>query len=44
MLNFLVKKRITPVVDRIFPLQAAVAAHRHLLAAGQMGKAALRHG
>lgn len=43
MLSFLTEKRIEPVIDRVFPLQDAVAAHRHLLAAGQMGKVVLRH-
>jgi NADPH:quinone reductase-like Zn-dependent oxidoreductase len=44
MLSFLMEKCIEPVIDRVFPLQDAVAAHRHLLATGQMGKVVLRHG
>lgn len=42
MLRFLRERRITPVVDRVFPLAEAVAAHRRLQAAEQMGKVVLK--
>jgi NADPH:quinone reductase-like Zn-dependent oxidoreductase len=42
MLQFLTEHRIEPVVDRVFALTEAVAAHRHLQAAQQMGKVVLR--
>ncbi|MFO1430307.1 MAG: zinc-binding dehydrogenase [Candidatus Competibacteraceae bacterium] len=42
MLQFLTEYRIEPVVDRVFPMTEAVAAHRHLQAAQQMGKVVLR--
>ncbi len=42
MLQLLQERRIVPVVDRIFPLAEAAAAHRRLQAAEQMGKVVLR--
>ncbi|HYQ90769.1 MAG TPA: zinc-binding dehydrogenase [Candidatus Competibacteraceae bacterium] len=42
MLQFLTEQRIEPVVDQVFPITEAVAAHRHLQAAKQMGKVVLR--
>ncbi|MBK7541069.1 MAG: zinc-binding dehydrogenase [Candidatus Competibacteraceae bacterium] len=43
MLEFVVKHRIEPVIDRVFRLDEAIAAHQHLLAAQQLGKIVLRH-
>lgn len=43
MLDFVVKHRIDPVIDRVFDLDEAVAAHQHLLSAQQLGKIVLRH-
>jgi zinc-binding alcohol dehydrogenase/oxidoreductase len=42
MLQFLAEHRIEPVIDRVFALTEAVAAHQHLRAAGHMGKVVLR--
>ena len=44
MTRFVERHRITPVVDREFPLTAADAALRHMEAAGQFGKIALALG
>lgn len=44
MLDFVTAKRIEPVVDQVFPLADAVAAHQRLQTASQMGKIILRHG
>jgi zinc-binding alcohol dehydrogenase/oxidoreductase len=44
MLRFLSEKRIKPVIDQIFPLGEAVAAHQRLQASGQMGKVILSQG
>ncbi|HCK82015.1 MAG TPA: zinc-binding dehydrogenase [Candidatus Competibacter sp.] len=43
MLEFVVEHRIEPVIDRVFRLDEAIAAHRHLLSAQQSGKIVLRH-
>lgn len=43
MLRFVETHRIEPVLDAVFPLEEAVAAHQRLLAADQMGKLVLRH-
>ncbi len=43
MLNFVSVKRIEPVVDCVFPLADAIAAHQHVQAASRMGKVILRH-
>jgi D-arabinose 1-dehydrogenase-like Zn-dependent alcohol dehydrogenase len=43
MLRFVTEHRIEPAIDRIFPLDQAVAAHQRLLAAEQLGKIVLRH-
>lgn len=42
MLRFVEAHRIEPVVDGVFALEEAVAAHQRLLAADQMGKIVLR--
>jgi NADPH:quinone reductase-like Zn-dependent oxidoreductase len=42
MLEFLSAHRLEPVLDRIFPLPQAAAAHQHLLTAAQFGKVILR--
>lgn len=39
--SFVVQHRITPVVDRVFPLDAAEAALRHMEAGAQFGKIVL---
>jgi zinc-binding alcohol dehydrogenase/oxidoreductase len=44
MMRFVAEHRIEPVIDRIFGLDEAVAAHQRLLAAEQLGKIVLRHG
>lgn len=44
MLRFVETHRIEPVLDRVFALDDAVAAHQRLLAAEQLGKIVLRHG
>jgi NADPH:quinone reductase-like Zn-dependent oxidoreductase len=44
MLNFVSAKRIEPVIDRVFVLTDAVAAHQHLQMSKQMGKVILRQG
>jgi len=41
MLQFVAEQRIEPVIDRVFPLAEAAAAHRHVHDAGQMGKVVL---
>lgn len=41
MLNFARIHRISPVVDRIFPLDEGVAAHQHMLTPMRMGKIVL---
>ncbi len=38
MLAFVERHRIVPVVDRVYPLEEAVAAHEHVQATHQMGK------
>lgn len=43
MLRFVAEHRIEPVIDRIFGFDEAVAAHRRLLSAEQLGKIVLRH-
>lgn len=43
MLHFVVEHRIEPVIDQVFSLDDAVAAHQRLLAAEQIGKIVLRH-
>ena len=43
MLRFVAEHRIEPVIDRVFGLDEAVAAHQRLLAAEQLGKIVLRH-
>jgi NADPH:quinone reductase-like Zn-dependent oxidoreductase len=43
MRRFVEDRGIEPVVDRVFALDEAVAAHRHLLDAAHMGKVVLRH-
>jgi len=42
MLDLYTKARIRPVVDRVFPLADAAAAHRRMDDAGQFGKIVLR--
>jgi NADPH:quinone reductase-like Zn-dependent oxidoreductase len=42
MLALCGRDRIRPVVDRVFPLEEAAAAHRHMEDAGQFGKIVLR--
>ena len=42
MLRFVAEHRIEPILDRVFPLDQAVAAHQRLLAAEQFGKIVLR--
>ena len=44
MLRFVAEHRIEPILDRVFPLDQAVAAHQRLLAAEQFGKIVLRQG
>ncbi len=44
MLRCVAQQRIEPAIDRIFPLDEAVAAHQRLCAAEQLGKIVLRHG
>lgn len=44
MLDFVTAKWIEPVVDQVFALDDAVAAHQRLQTASQMGKIILRHG
>jgi len=43
MLAFVAAQHIEPVIDQMFPLEEASAAHRHLQTATQMGKVVLRH-
>ena len=43
MLRFVADHRIEPIIDQTWPLEQAVAAHRRLLAAEQMGKIVLRN-
>jgi zinc-binding alcohol dehydrogenase/oxidoreductase len=43
MLDFVAAQHIEPVIDRVFTLDEAAAAHRHLQTAAQMGKVVLRH-
>ncbi|MEE4380213.1 MAG: zinc-binding dehydrogenase [Candidatus Competibacteraceae bacterium] len=43
MLAFVAARCIEPVIDKVFPLEEASAAHRHLQATAQMGKVVLRH-
>lgn len=43
MLRFVAEHRIEPVIDRVFKLGDAVAAHQRLLSAEQLGKIILRH-
>jgi NADPH:quinone reductase-like Zn-dependent oxidoreductase len=43
MLRFVETHRLEPVLDRVFALDEAVAAHQRLLAAEQLGKIVLRH-
>ena len=38
----LARGQLRPVVDRVFPLEAAAEAHRHLAARQQFGKVVLR--
>jgi len=44
MLDFVTEKRIEPIVDQVFALDDAVAAHQRLQTASQMGKIILRQG
>jgi len=44
MLRFVAKHRIEPVLDQVFALDDAVAAHQRLQSAEQLGKIVLRHG
>ncbi len=44
MLRFVETHRIEPVLDQVFALDEAVAAHQRLLAAEHLGKLVLRHG
>ena len=41
MLDFVTANKIEPVVDHEYPIDEAVAAHQHVLAAKQMGKVVL---
>lgn len=43
MLNFVVEHHIEPVIDQVFALDQAVAAHQRLLSAQNLGKIVLRH-
>jgi NADPH:quinone reductase-like Zn-dependent oxidoreductase len=43
MLRFVNEHRIEPAIDRVFPLDQAIAAHQRLLAAEQLGKIVLQH-
>jgi NADPH:quinone reductase-like Zn-dependent oxidoreductase len=43
MMEFLTRHRIVPVVDRVFPLQQAVEAHKLLENYSQTGKIVLRN-
>ena len=43
MLDFVAEKRIVPVVDRVFPMNEAVAAHRLMETFSQTGKIVLRN-
>lgn len=43
MLQFVNQHRIEPVIDQVFTLDEAVAAHQRMLAAQQLGKIVLRH-
>ena len=42
LLPHLAEGRLTPVIDRVFPLAEAAAAHAHLEAGGHVGKVILR--
>ncbi|MCG3181142.1 MAG: 2-haloacrylate reductase [Phycisphaerae bacterium] len=42
VLDLLAAGRLTPVVDRTFPLEQAPAAHRHMLSRAQFGKIVLK--
>ena len=44
MLDFVGKHEIEPVVDRVLPMDEAVAAHKLLESFGQMGKVVLQNG
>ncbi|MGI9228608.1 MAG: zinc-binding dehydrogenase [Gammaproteobacteria bacterium] len=43
MLDFVAKKKIEPVIDRVMPLDEAVAAHKLLEGFSQTGKIVLQH-
>ena len=43
MLDFVGERKIEPVVDRVLPMDEAVAAHKLLESFGQMGKVVLRN-
>ncbi len=42
VLRLVQRGRLVPVLDRVFPLERAAAAHEHLEAGGQFGKVVLR--
>lgn len=43
MLQFINQHRIEPVIDRVFRLEEAIAAHQYVLSAQQLGKVVLQH-
>lgn len=43
MLNFVCEHRIKPVIDKVFDLEHAAAAHEYIGSGSQMGKVVLRH-